>query len=309
MKHYLLSILCCCFLFSCQQDYLVDNVAFTPKLVANSLFTAGSEIEVYVHSTRNVLDSNSSINKIDDAIVTISDAGGNVLATLSNSSNGRYYSDKMNLVAGESYTLEVTKDGFTPITASSVIPAPVDAAVMNSNFVSGGTSESLNVDLQLRDNDTNDNYYVYEVVDDLRLHLYKEEPFKLVNIQNVEILLTSEDQNQERIASNRLLQTRIFLKDESFSNSEYNINFKAKSNPAAAGPVVLTSEEVFSDQKMRVVTASQNMFEYYKSIETHRLKGEANSSVSQPIAVYSNVSNGLGIFAGYSEDVLPLREQ
>ena len=306
MKHFLLSITCC-FLFSCQQDYFVDNVAFTPKLVANSLFSVGSEIEVYVHSTRNVLDSESSINRIDDAVVNISDVNGNILATLTNTSNGRYFSDKMNLVAGEAYTLEVTRDGFTPITATSTIPIQVDASLKNSNIITGGTSEALDVDINLRDNDSNDNFYVYEVVDDLRLHLYKEQPFKLENIQNVEILLTSEDLNQERIASNNLLQSRIFLKDESFSNAEYNINFKAKSNPAAAGPVVLSSEEVFSDQKMRVVTASQDMFEYYKSIETHRLKGEANSSVSQPIAVYSNVSNGLGIFAGYSEDVLDLR--
>lgn len=305
MKHFLL-LITCSFLFSCQQDYFVDNVAFTPNLVANSLFTAGSSIDVYVHSSRNVLDNESSIQEIDNAKVVIKDADANPIATLSYDVAGRYFSNNIELLAGEKYTLEVSSEGFESITATSIIPYQVEANLQNSNFVPGGISEDLNVDLQLRDNDASDNYYVYEVGDSIALKLSKEEPFKILDLLDVEILLTSEDLNQEQIATNSLLQSRVFLKDKTFANAEYNINFKAKSNPAAAGPVVLTSEEVFSDQRMRVVTASENLYEYYKSIESYRIKGAANSSISEPIAVYSNVSNGLGVFAGYNDDQINL---
>lgn len=305
MKHFLL-LITCSFLFSCQQDYFVDNVAFTPNLVANSLFTAGSSIDVYVHSSRNVLDNESSIQEIDNAKVVIRDADANPIATLSYDVAGRYFSNNIELLAGEKYTLEVSSEGFESITATSIIPHQVEANLQNSNFVPGGISEDLNVDLQLRDNDVSDNYYVYEVGDSIALKLSKEEPFKILDLLDVEILLTSEDLNQEQIATNSLLQSRVFLKDKTFANAEYNINFKAKSNPAAAGPVVLTSEEVFSDQRMRVVTASENLYEYYKSIESYRIKGAANSSISEPIAVYSNVSNGLGVFAGYNDDQINL---
>jgi len=306
MKHYLLLVLTCSLLFSCQQDYFVDNVAFTPRLVANSLFTAGSSIDVYVHSSRNVLDNESSIGEIENALVEIKDASATTIATLNYDIAGRYFSNDIELIAGESYTLEVSSEGFESISATSKIPFQVEASIQNSNFVTGGISEDLNVDLQLRDNDVSDNYYVYEVGDSIALRLSKEEPFKILNLLDVEILLTTEDLNQEQIATNSLLQSRVFLKDKTFANAEYNINFKAKSNPAAAGPVVLTSEQVFSDQRMRVVTASKNMYEYYKSIESHRIKGAANSSISEPIAVYSNVSNGLGVFAGYNDDQINL---
>jgi len=306
MKHYLLLVISCCFLFSCEQDYYVDNIAFTPRLVANSVFTEGSEIKVEVYSSRNVLDPESFVEEIEDAQVLLKDANGNLLSDLEFIGDGTYASFSVDLKVGESYTLEVTREGFEPSIATSMIPLQVDANIQNRNFESTGTSGSLNVDMKLVDNDVEDNYYVYEVVDDERLDLIKKQPFNEL-IQQVKILLTSDDQNQDQIASNSLFQSRVFLKDESFANGEYEISFKAKGNPAAIGPVVLTSEELFADQEMRIVTASKDMYEFYKSLETYRLKGAANSSVTHPVAVYSNSSNGLGIFAGYNEAVLNLR--
>ena len=306
MKHYLLICVLCCCLFSCEEDFFLENVEFTPRLVANSLFTEGSELEVFIHSTRNILDQNSQINTIADANVVLKDENGSVLATLDHQLEGRYHTNALNLEVGKSYTLEVSSEGFETITATSSIPTRVDASIMNANIISEQTSESLDVNLQLRDNDAADNYYVYEVIDEEELHFEKEQPFKLRNIQNIKVLLSSNDENQETVATNTLLQSRVFLKDRTFANAEYNINFKAKSNPAAVGPVVLSSEEIFDDKKMRVITASKTMYEYYKSIEVQRLKGDANSSITQPTAVHSNVSNGLGVFAGYNEDTLEL---
>ena len=307
MKHCLLLIFTCCFLFSCQKDYFIDDFDFQPRLVVNSLFTEGSEIVVDIHSSRNVLESNSEIKSVENAEVLLKDASGNLLAILDNVSGGRYLSNSVNLKVGEQYTLEVNSQGFESVTATSMIPYQVVATLGNKEFVSGETSASLNVDINLRDNDASDNYYVYEVVDDLRLHLLKEQPF-INELEQVSILLTSEDANQEQVATNNLLQSRVFLKDVAFANAEYNINFKAKSNPAN-GPVELVSEDVFSDKKMRVVTASKTMYEFYKSVEKNRLRGDANSSIAQPAAIYSNIEGGLGVFAGYNESVLPLNLQ
>lgn len=307
MKHYLLLVVTCCFLFSCQEDYLLEDFDFQSRLVVNSLFTAGSEITVDIHSSRNVLDNNSSINSIENAEVLLKDANGNLLAVIEHAANGIYTSNSVDLKVGIPYTLEVTNEGFESVTATSMIPSQVDAQVGNKEFISEETSASLNVDIRLRDNDVSENFYVYEVVDDLRLHLLRETPF-IDQIEQVNILLTSDDANQEQVAANNLLQSRVFLKDEAFANAEYNINFRAKSNPAN-GPVELVSEQVFSDKKMRVVTASKTMYEFYKSLERERLRGDANSSIAQPSAVYSNINGGLGVFAGYNESVLPLNLQ
>lgn len=304
MKQTLLLVFTCCFLFSCQEDFYLDDIEFSPKLVVNSQFTKGSDIEVWVTSSRNVLDVNSQINKIGDAIVTLMDADGNLLSTLAHTGEGRYSSSTVNLEVGKSYSLEVSSDGFETVTASSTIPMQVQSRLQSSNFVEEETSSSLNVDINLKDNDVSDNYYVYQILDDVRLELLNEQPF-INELEALDILLTSDDENQEQIATNTLLQSRIFLKDKSFANSEYNISFKAKSNPSN-GPVVLTSD-VFSDQKLRVVTASKSMYEFYKSVEIQRLRGNANSSITQPIAVYSNVSNGLGIFAGYNDETIALQ--
>ena len=307
MKHYLLLVFISIFLFSCQQELYLEHTDFTPKLVVNSLFTTTStdnpEIEVYVHSSRNVLDSESSIKEISAASVVIKDSQQNILATLDYTDEGRYATDQLVLVAGESYTLEVISEGFETVTATSMIPTLVDASIQNTNLISDQTSESLDVDLRLRDNDQADNYYVYEVGDSQSLKFAKEEPFSVETIHSVKVFLTSDDLNQEQVAGNSLFQSRVFLKDESFANAEYNINFKAKGNPAVSGPVLLTSDEL----KMRVITASKSMYEYYKSIESSRIKGEANSSISEPVQVYSNVSNGLGVFAGYNDHTYDLK--
>lgn len=304
MKHFLLLVVTCCIICSCQQDYLVENIEFTPKLVVNSIFTVGTTMAVEVNSTRNVLDPSSSIGNIETADVVIKDDAGNILWKLNHTTEGHYFASDINIEAGVPYTIEVSNAGYTTVTATSMIPQQVNTSIVNRVLVEGNISDALDVDVQLRDNDTDDNFYVYEVVDSV---LINEQSFEFENFQKVRVLLSSEDENQDRIASNRLLQSRVFLTDNKFANGEYNINFKAKTNPdAPTGPVVLTAEKLFSAQKMRVITASENMYEYYKSLEVNRLRGEANSSVAHPVAIYSNISNGLGIFAGYNKEELPL---
>ena len=55
------------------------------------------------------------------------------------------------------------------------------------------------------------------------------------------------------------------------------------------------------------MTVSKDLYDYYRSIEIYRLRGQVNSSITQPVEVYTNIDGGLGIFAGLAAEVLDIR--
>ena len=53
---------------------------------------------------------------------------------------------------------------------------------------------------------------------------------------------------------------------------------------------------------LRIMTASQDLYNYFVTIEKFVAADNHNSSFSYSPAIYSNIQNGLGIFAGYTEE-------
>ena len=54
--------------------------------------------------------------------------------------------------------------------------------------------------------------------------------------------------------------------------------------------------------ELRVMSISKELYEFYSSLEEYRKFN--NSSQEIPYELYTNVSNGSGIFAGFSESVI-----
>jgi hypothetical protein len=52
--------------------------------------------------------------------------------------------------------------------------------------------------------------------------------------------------------------------------------------------------------ELKVMVVSSELFEYLKTYEEYRQNEIKNTSISEPVKVYSNIENGLGIFGGYS---------
>lgn len=304
MRPILLSFSFLFFFCGCQQELSIDSIEFQPRLVVNALFTTDAPLNVFVESSRNILDTSSYIQHIENATVLLKDEDGNLISQLEHMGANRYEYLSFDAEVGKRYTLEVSSEGYQTASATSMIPPKVETQLLDKEIVIIEKDAFIDMEVELRDNDDNDNFYVWEVVKDYQPSLVNE--ISLDQLLKTEILLSSEDKNLDRLATHDVFQSKMFLKDVKFANTTYETSFKAIDN--TNGPVVLTPDEVFSDKQMRVVTASESMYKYYRSVESYRIKGVSNSSITDPVKLYSNVENGLGVFAGYNEEVIPLSE-
>ncbi len=62
--------------------------------------------------------------------------------------------------------------------------------------------------------------------------------------------------------------------------------------------------EVIYNFELRVMTISKELYNYYSSLEEHYQNGQSSHSNEAPFKLYTNVTNGVGIFAGFSESVI-----
>lgn len=64
------------------------------------------------------------------------------------------------------------------------------------------------------------------------------------------------------------------------------------------------SSKIIYSYELRVMTISKELYQYYSSLEEYYQKGASTHSSDIPHIFYSNVENGAGIFAGFSESVI-----
>ena len=67
--------------------------------------------------------------------------------------------------------------------------------------------------------------------------------------------------------------------------------------------VETTSNKSFPKYELRVMSISKELYNYYYSVEQFLEHSDPNS-LQDPAEVYTNINNGLGIFAGYSESFI-----
>lgn len=298
-----LALLC----FSCSKDIGENQSDFKSNIVLNSVFMPGEVMTVDLSSSRNIYDSNSKIEDITNATVEVTDNKSGATHSLYSIGQGKYESEMFRPEYGGSYTVHVDADGFQSVQATSEIPYPAfikEPEAYQGEFAEDGLRE-LFVNLEFYSESEEPQYYVWEIVnEDDKGSL----DFNYTDILNNPVLLFSADSNTESVLADESFQTRVFLTNDGMNEGPIQTSFVTMTEPAVAfqfGDEVDPDADVLI--KVRVMTVSKDLYEYYKSMEVYRLRGTVNSSITQPVDIHSNVENGLGIFAGFAAQEIPIR--
>jgi len=304
MKHvyHFVSILILTFsLSSCEEENTLDNIQFKSKLVLNSTFTTGvgAVFTAQLSNSKNILNNEDAILDIENASVELFDGSGNSLGELEHIANGRY--DLIGFVptVGVDYTIKASADGFDPIQATSSIPIPIAVNVVGKENVEFEGKSAVKIDVDMYNPDKLELYYVWEVLDDIEPGVTP--PFGTESSVAQELILSYTDLNADQILANQNEQSKIFLssKTEIAEDDLKSTMHALNSKSTGEGELDIQDKALI----LRSMTVSSDLYEYFKAIEFSRLKGSANSSVTQPLNIYSNIEGGLGIFAGYYQDV------
>lgn len=281
---------------SCVKEVSVNDIALKQYICVNCLFSTEKYFNVQISLTGKNINDNNTI-PINDANVVLW-SGNEIVEKLTLDSTG-YYSTKIHKpVVNKVYTIKVDIDGFEQVSATDFIPDQIPILRHNIEFDNFMMEKAIfsTVNFSFLDLIDKENYYLLNVI----RKFYN--PF-----------------SQKHITTSGLIRSddEIFIRDENHTTTwdwdctnflifnDNNIstitsNYFTIYLFESDGEVV---SDDYNETKILVLkNISKHCYEYFKSLKVHSVV------INEPIFnqtnyyynIYSNVENGLGIFAGYN---------
>ena len=269
-------------LTSCYKEVPVDLPPHKPVLVANSFFRAGHPIKVNVSTSKFIYDSLSVFE--DTAAVII--RKGNSSEKLTYLGNGNYITHTMMAEEKGKYSLEVSNPQYHTIYAEDSVPEQIPFQLVR--FVPGarideeGYTYSL-FEITFSDKPEEKNFYeinmiVKGVIDNTTYYdvtrLSSDDPYVL------------NEGDQEYYPMN------ILLSDEMFNGKKVFLTFYG-------GYQAEYDREYF----LHFRCISADYYHYKKKLIRHfeNQYPDIWYGTGNPVMLFSNIQDGFGIFAGYTQ--------
>jgi hypothetical protein len=278
-------------LSNCTKEIEFDAQDIAPRIVVNSLFTNDSVWSAHISRSVGVLET-TSYTTIDNASVNIFDDNANLVTTLTHQGNGLYTSPTgVTPQANQSYTIEASASGYESVNASNSIPSAVPIYQLDTVTSTNSNNETiLEATITFQDPPNISNYYMLEVF--VTGMYYNEWEQDSIEIREP-LQISCDDINVETV--NRFnfggfenTYLYLMLKDQNFDGENYSLTF------SVINYAELKDMDLFGE--IRLVNTSEEYFNYLKSFNMYQRT--INNPFATPVQVYSNVNNGMGIFAG-----------
>ena len=319
---------------ACEETVVLD-LEFESRLVVNSFFDSNSPWAVEVSKSANILDDNSEIELVYNARVIIYDENNLELYELYHQENGVYGNDAFLPLSTKGYNIRV-EVGAMVVTAYSYVPEKSKLRINHFAIVQEDKNEGIEVDFQIEDKSNLEAYFIWEIVS-----LEKEEHDPSLSngdklsdalINDLQSSASSSETEKREIIGvgvfgngtyttvyNTLngrkggrnsfdpkpnYNDNALILDESFIGSGFDDSIVAFDPNGDDDDPIEQGEIIKNDPKfeLRVVSISKELFDYFNSVEEARNIG--NDTENTQIPIYSNIENGLGIFAGFNESII-----
>lgn len=291
----------CLFLCACSTDYDIgkSTIIEHDRLVVNSLLKPANPISVYFYTTFGT-DSGYRYAGVKDVEVLLKE-NGTVLF------NGICTDTVLSLdhypKAGAAYTIEASLPGYDKVTADTSIPLPI----------------RCNAEMQILGNIDS---YVFDLLINLHTFDYPEDGQASLWVTTCAIYENDTLQYNELYANNMLLdrinrETGMEVKNEFVGSIYYNAFLRIKNkNLPHLEEIVCTPEYLSRPPErdhtiwpgqigVKLTAASREYDSYCRNLYEQKkmviYDDDISAIVFRPIRVYSNIENGLGIFAGINE--------
>jgi len=291
---------------ACEKEVPLEVEQTDQKLAILCTFSPGEPFDVELAKSTSLFHSNSNDNLIDDAdIIICSDnycAPALPLFNGDDNVNSKYQSSDNLIIPEESkdYNITINIDGFDAISAHSTIPqvskishSTVGEITKYPNEFESIQDYNIRLAFKFLDDQAEDNYYhvkFYQVLDNSPSNNVTSDPDTLAIVQSNQGFSLVDD----KLSGNfTVTEGGILFKDAVFQKSLQELVFEPNFSfdNTKYEPVEIILE---------LRTVSKEYYDYFSS--AYRQNSQANVPFSDPTIIFSNVTNGLGVFAGYSKD-------
>ncbi len=278
---------------ACESTLDLDLPEYQRKLVINSFFTPDSAWKIGVSHSTGIL-SLEEPGVVENARITITD-GTETYSLQPAAQAGVYSLPGVHPAENRSYRLQVAAPGFPEVWAEDHLPAAVHLVSMDTRQYTeiddqGYGSTYIQLTLVLKDSPGEDNYY--------QIGLYTRHLSNDRYYYNSISFNTSTgallDNGAEFGETGVTFFREAVFSDELFDGTDYRI--------------ILRKIDNNNSGRKRYLAISSVSRAYYLHVKNSRRHDSDDLSLFAEAQPYhGNIRNGLGIFAGYTTLILPLR--
>ncbi len=282
---------------TCEREVALQLPEPPKRLVLYATITDSRELQVYLNSSRFVLDQ-APEEYLSDADVAIyeGESGEQMVRQLDiKIPGGRlvpfYTANGFIPKPEEEYTLRAQLDGFDPVEAKSSIPVPrhfselsISDLIVQENGNRVAYTYTVNVDFN--DNQEAEDYYHLNLFQQIYTHPVTGGDDAYVDLIPFEF---SDNSDGNEILAN--ISGGLLLENDPL-NGNYNFRVNYEINP-----VTESLGKVFIELR----TVSKEYYQFHSSVT--RQRKSPGGVFTEPVFIYNNVDGGHGIFAGYSSVV------
>ncbi len=283
---------------TCEREVKLDLDDLNDKLVIYSAFSAGDTLRLQLGKSKKVINRDpaeflpgAEVNLYEDDIFL---EKLDFIVPGGNNRTPPYYKSQTDDVikVGKTYRIEAILDGFETVEAKSTIPYPVTIRFfdffelqIDSESEPGFITYSYYVNAKINDPQSQENYYhliayqeiwAEELVNGTLVSNPYYVPLRFDDASNTNDVVSYDKQG-------------VLLKDNPFEDGyRFDLeNFRIRSSNVTIGRVII---------ELRTVSKAYYLF--HTSISQQQ--GATDLLFTEPVFIYENISNGHGIFAGYS---------
>jgi hypothetical protein len=320
------------FFISCEERRDFELNDFKKEMVLNAIITTDLIWDVDLSYTKSIFDE-TEFSQIDHASVKVVDLVTDQSFFLNLKKTG-HYGRQLHPVEGHTYKISVNVPEREELSAITYVPSVLDVKVNSTVLSFDDEIESVELDIEITDNPDEQNYYVWELVavDPLLFTESSQEAGtkaiatgeRIQNRNDIEI----EVSNQETKPINELSPKNIFTFDKfesietPYQRQDLNTPSFISDEEAEGGKIsnkLIINNSVFATSllnetgtnsesiesliplfELKIMAVSSDLYNYLKSYEIYKQSDIKNTSFSDPVIIYSNIENGLGIFGGYN---------
>lgn len=312
----IISLIISLLLASCTKIISYKGDIADKKIVANGVIIADSTISIKLTYSKNYNDNNPFVF-VDDANIHLFENDKNI-GNLTYQDSGIY---SINYVALENqkYKIEITHNDFDDlIFAEFTIPKKIeitnlDTIVYYTNipetdyYNNSVLVDSVFYSFNLKDDENEDNYYLIKVISEFYSYDVYFNNDSIADTTYYHITSNS-DLNLADLSLGPSAETLsypyrgIIFTDEIFNGKDINVKFYSDGCNFKKGG--------YNKYHINVYAISKELYLYYSSYEAYKNSTSSLSNImSEPVFVYSNVKNGIGVVGGatITEDTITLQ--
>lgn len=270
---------------SCETVVDVELPKHEPMIVVNSIGNPDEPWELNLSLSKGILNE-GKIEILNKAKVEILE-NGNPISSFNHYSDGIYKSTGAKPKTNVNYELRVSNDGFETVTSSCKIPEPIgiESVTVDTIDTQWEDEKELEITISFTDVPNIENFYSFSM---FRISTWEgRTDVSSMYFSSNDLLIRDEDRILDE--GRKYYGEEAFFDDTILDGKNYKLKVYVYFHNRSDGKI-----------NYEIVLSSLTK-EYYKYLETRDAQiRTGDNPFAEPVIIYSNIENGLGIFAGYS---------